>query len=129
VKGWARENPQGFRSRRDGARRDNRFKCARRVSDVRGSLVSAERVLLFIRPDYETDSRPTQFRDDVRLTLRDLQSIEEYAAFRTQKVQFLLDTDLRLSPGLGLHRIVVHPALSHFPLETLALTPGTPKIS
>jgi magnesium transporter len=39
---------------------------------------------------------PAQLRDDVRATLRDLQSLEEHATFQSQKVQFLLDTTLGL---------------------------------
>jgi magnesium transporter len=67
-----------------------------RVSNVRESLVSLERVLLFILPEYEIESTPAELRDDVRATLRDLQSLEEHASFQTQKVQFLLDTTLGL---------------------------------
>ncbi len=69
---------------------------AKGVSNVRESLVALERILLFILPDFETEGAPTQLRDDVRATLRDLQSLEEHATFQTQKVQFLLDTTLGL---------------------------------
>jgi len=67
-----------------------------RISNIRASLVSLERVLLAISPDYEFAGAPAELRDDVRATLRDLQSLEEHASFQTQKVQFLLDTTLGL---------------------------------
>ena len=69
---------------------------SKRISNIRESLVSLERVLLFILPDYQASDIPAQLRDDVRATLRDLQSLEEHATFQTQKVQFLLDTTLGL---------------------------------
>ncbi|MGO9772380.1 MAG: magnesium transporter CorA family protein [Roseiarcus sp.] len=69
---------------------------SKRISNIRESLVSLERVLLFLLPDYQASGIPTQLRDDVRATLRDLQSLEEHATFQTQKVQFLLDTTLGL---------------------------------
>ncbi len=69
---------------------------SKRISNIRGSLVSLERVLLFLLPDYQAPGVPAQLRDDVRATLRDLQSLEEHATFQTQKIQFLLDTTLGL---------------------------------
>jgi magnesium transporter len=69
---------------------------SRRISNVRKSLVSLERVLLFLQPDYKSSRVPVQLHDDVRATLRDLQSLEEHATFQSQKVQFLLDTTLGL---------------------------------
>ena len=69
---------------------------SKRISDIRESLVSLERVLLFLAPDYQSSRVPAQLRDDVRATLRDLQSLEEHATFQTQKVQFLLDTTMGL---------------------------------
>jgi magnesium transporter len=69
---------------------------SRRISNVRKSLVSLERVLLFLMPEYKSSRVPAQLRDDVRATLRDLQSLEEHATFQSQKVQFLLDTTLGL---------------------------------
>ena len=67
---------------------------SKRISNIRESLVSLERVLLFLAPDYQSSRIPAQLRDDVRATLRDLQSLEEHATFQTQKVQFLLDTTM-----------------------------------
>ena len=67
-----------------------------RISNIRESLVSLERVLLFLAPDYQSSRIPAQLRDDVRATIRDLQSLEEHATFQSQKVQFLLDTTMGL---------------------------------
>ena len=69
---------------------------SKRISNIRESLVSLERLLLFLLPDYQSSRIPAQLRDDVRATLRDLQSLEEHATFQTQKAQFLLDTTLGL---------------------------------
>ena len=69
---------------------------SKRISNIRESLVSLERVLLFLLPEYQSARIPVQLRDDVRATLRDLQSLEEHATFQSQKLQFLLDTTLGL---------------------------------
>ncbi len=69
---------------------------SQRISNIRESLVSLERVLLFLLPEYQSARIPVQLRDDVRATLRDLQSLEEHATFQSQKLQFLLDTTLGL---------------------------------
>ena len=39
---------------------------------------------------------PLELREEVRTTLRDLQSLEEHASFQSQKIQFLLDATLGL---------------------------------
>ncbi len=88
----------------DAGNHDQQFKEAlqalgeqsTRISNIRESLVSLERVLLFLAPDYQSSHIPSQLRDDVRATLRDLQSLEEHATFQSQKVQFLLDTTMGL---------------------------------
>ena len=69
---------------------------SKRISNIRESLVSLERVLLFLAPDYQSSRISPKLRDDVRATLRDLQSLEEHATFQTQKVHFLLDTTMGL---------------------------------
>jgi magnesium transporter len=66
------------------------------VSKQRESLVSIERVLLFLAVAYRTIRVPAELRDQVRTTLRDLQSLEEHATFLTSKIQFLLDATLGL---------------------------------
>lgn len=66
------------------------------LSKVRECLVSIERVLLFLTVAYRTARVPLSLREEVRTTLRDLQSLEEHATFLTQKIQFLLDATLGL---------------------------------
>jgi magnesium transporter len=66
------------------------------VSKIRESLVSVERVLLFLSVSYRTEKIPRELREEVKSTLRDLQSLEEHATFQSQKIQFLLDATLGL---------------------------------
>jgi magnesium transporter len=66
------------------------------VSKIRESLVSVERVLLFLSVSYRTARVPLELREEVKTTLRDLQSLEEHATFQSQKIQFLLDATLGL---------------------------------
>jgi magnesium transporter len=66
------------------------------ISKIRESLVSIERVLLFLSVSYRTARVPMELRESVRSTLRDLQSLEEHASFQSQKIQFLLDATLGL---------------------------------
>ena len=44
----------------------------------------------------QTGQAPRELREDVRSTLRDLQSLEEHATFLSSKIQFLLDATLGL---------------------------------
>ena len=66
------------------------------ISKGRESLVSIERVLLYLSASYRTARVPMELREQVRTTLRDLQSLEEHATFQSQKIQFLLDATLGL---------------------------------
>jgi magnesium transporter len=66
------------------------------VSKIRESLVSVERILLFLSVSYKTTKVPLELREEVKTTLRDLQSLEEHATFQSQKIQFLLDATLGL---------------------------------
>jgi magnesium transporter len=66
------------------------------ISKVRESLVSVERILLFLSVSYRTSKVPAELRAEVKSTLRDLQSLEEHATFQSQKIQFLLDATLGL---------------------------------
>jgi magnesium transporter len=66
------------------------------ISMSRESLVSIERVLLFISASYRSAKAPKELREQVRTTLRDLQSLEEHATFQSNKIQFLLDASLGL---------------------------------
>ena len=66
------------------------------VSKVRESLVSIERMLLFLSAGVHGDSRTAELRSRARTTFRDLQSLEEHASFISGKIQFLLDATLGL---------------------------------
>ena len=66
------------------------------ISKIRESLVSVERVLLFLSASYRAEHVAKELREEVRSTLRDLQSLEEHATFQAQKIQFLLDATLGL---------------------------------
>jgi magnesium transporter len=72
-----------------------------KISNLRESLVSIERLLLFLAADANGDmAKPDKAQKAVRAAtktaLRDLQSLEEDASFKAQKVQFLLDATLGL---------------------------------
>lgn len=67
-----------------------------RISKVRESLVSIERMLLFLTANTAGAALPDDLRGEVRTTLRDLQSLEDHATFLSSKIQFLLDAVLGL---------------------------------
>jgi magnesium transporter len=65
-----------------------------KISNLRESLVSLERVLLFLASEGRADDRSKPLREAEKSALRDLQSLEQDASFKAQKVQFLLDATL-----------------------------------
>jgi magnesium transporter len=67
-----------------------------RISKVRESLVSIERMLLFLSANTAGARLGDELRAEVRTTLRDLQSLEDHATFLSSKIQFLLDAVLGL---------------------------------
>jgi len=67
-----------------------------RISKVRESLVSIERMLLFLTANTAGATLTDNLRSEVRTTLRDLQSLEDHATFLSSKIQFLLDAVLGL---------------------------------
>jgi magnesium transporter len=67
-----------------------------RVSKVRESLVSIERMLLFLSTRLGGGEALADLRADLKLTLRDVQSLEDHATFLNDKVQFMLDALLGL---------------------------------
>jgi magnesium transporter len=66
------------------------------ISKQRESLVSIERMLLFVTATYRAAKVDKELRDQMRTVLRDLQSLEEHATFQANKIQFLLDATLGL---------------------------------
>jgi len=67
-----------------------------KISNLRESLVSIERLLLFLLSEGRPADAPQPVREATKSALRDLQSLEEDASFKAQKVQFLLDATLGL---------------------------------
>ena len=64
------------------------------ISNLRESLLSIERLLLFLSAEGRSGNVPKPVREATKAALRDLQSLEEDANFKAQKVQFLLDATL-----------------------------------
>jgi magnesium transporter len=93
-----------FENEREGNRRAASFRAALRslgrkgdiISNVRESMVSVERLLLFLSASMPRPQRPRGYQAEWRTALRDVQSIEEHATFLSSKVQFLLDATLGL---------------------------------
>jgi magnesium transporter len=65
-----------------------------KISNLRESMVSVERLLLFLMAEGRPEIEPTSMREATTTALRDLQTMEQDASFKAQKVQFLLDSTL-----------------------------------
>jgi magnesium transporter len=93
-----------FDSKANAPRRTSTFKTVleslgRRgdiISNVRESMVSVERLLLFLSASMHRPQRASGFQAEWRTAIRDVQSIEEHATFLANKIQFLLDATLGL---------------------------------
>jgi magnesium transporter len=93
-----------FETDRQGTRRAASFRAALKslgrkgdvISNTRESMVSIERLLLFLSASMPRPQRAHGFQAEWRTALRDVQSIEEHATFLSSKVQFLLDATLGL---------------------------------
>jgi len=59
-----------------------------KISNLRESMVSVERLLLFLMSEGRPEHAPKPVREATKTALRDLQSLEEDASFKAQKVQF-----------------------------------------
>jgi len=57
-------------------------------------MVSVERLLLFLMSEGRPENAPKSMREATKTALRDLQTMEQDASFKSQKVQFLLDSTL-----------------------------------
>jgi magnesium transporter len=75
------------------------------ISNVRESMVSLERMLLYLSTNMIRPKRASGFQSEWRTAVRDVQSIEEHASFLTGKMQFVLDATLGLV-SLEQNRIV-----------------------
>ncbi len=65
-----------------------------KISNLRESLVELERLVLFLMSEGRSADAPKPVREATKSALRDLQSLEQDANFKAQKVQFLLDATL-----------------------------------
>ncbi|MXQ12952.1 magnesium transporter CorA family protein [Microvirga makkahensis] len=93
-----------FENEKKGTRRTASFRAALKsigrkadvISKVRESMVSVERLLLFLSATMPRPQKSRGYQAEWRTALRDVQSIEEHATFLSNKVQFLLDATLGL---------------------------------
>jgi len=93
-----------FENEKKGKRRTASFRAALKsigrkadvISKVRESMVSVERLLLFLSASMPRPQKTRGYQAEWRTALRDVQSIEEHATFLSSKVQFLLDATLGL---------------------------------
>lgn len=93
-----------FETDRQGVRRAAGFRGALRalgrkgdvISKVRESMVSVERLLIFLSASTAKSRGEPGFQGEWRTAIRDVQSLEEHATFLSNKVQFLLDATLGL---------------------------------
>jgi magnesium transporter len=67
-----------------------------KVSNLRESMASLERLLLFLSAEGKPEDLSKPLKQSTHAALRDLQALEEDASFKAQKVQFLLDATLGL---------------------------------
>lgn len=93
-----------FENDRQGARRAASYRAALKsigrkgdiISNVRQSMASVERMLLFLSASVPRPQKTAGYQSEWRTALRDVQSIEEHATFLSNKIQFLLDATLGL---------------------------------
>ena len=90
------------------------------ISNVRESMMSVERVLLFLSANYTRPKKAqTGFSAEWRSAVRDVQAIEEHATFLSNKLQFMLDATL------GLVSIEQNKIIKLFSVVSVALMPPT----
>jgi magnesium transporter len=76
------------------------------ISNVRESMVSVERVLLFLSANFRRSKKSASaITPEWRSVIRDVQAIEEHATFISSKLQFMLDATLGLV-GLEQNKII-----------------------
>ncbi|WP_342359127.1 magnesium transporter CorA family protein [Terrarubrum flagellatum] len=89
------------------------------ISNVRESMVSVERVLLFLSAAMARPQKAAGFQAEWRTALRDVQSLEEHATFLSSKIQFLLDATL------GLVSLEQNDIIKLFSVMAVVLMPPT----
>jgi magnesium transporter len=66
------------------------------ISNVRESMVSLERIFIFLQANFARPAKRSGFDAEWRTAIRDVQSIESHAEFLSNKVQFILNATLGL---------------------------------
>lgn len=89
------------------------------ISNVRESMVSVERVLLFLSANYQRPQKTAGFAAEWRTALRDVQAIEEHATFLSSKLQFNMDATL------GLVSIEQNKIIKLFSVVSVVMMPPT----
>jgi magnesium transporter len=91
------------------------------ISNVRESMVSVERVLLYLSAIYQNrpQKRGAAFSAEWRTAVRDVQAIEEHATFLSSKLQFNLDATL------GLVSIEQNKIIKLFSVVSVVMMPPT----
>ena len=85
----------------------------------RESMVSVERVLLFLSANYQRPQKTAGFAAEWRTALRDVQAIEEHATFLSSKLQFNMDATL------GLVSIEQNKIIKLFSVVSVVMMPPT----
>ncbi|MGL5115842.1 MAG: magnesium transporter CorA family protein [Beijerinckiaceae bacterium] len=89
------------------------------ISNVRESMVSLERMLLFLSANMQRPQRTSGFQSEWRTAVRDVQSIEEHANFLNSKIQFILEATL------GLVSIEQNKIIKLFSVMSVVMMPPT----
>jgi magnesium transporter len=96
------------------------------ISNVRESMVSIERVLLFLSANYQRPQKTAGFAAEWRTALRDVQAIEEHATFLSSKLQFNMDATLGLvTIEQNLMNIEQNKIIKLFSVVSVVLMPPT----
>ncbi len=89
------------------------------ISNVRESMASLERMLLYLSTNLQRPQRTHGFQAEWRTAVRDVQSIEEHASFLNNKIQFILDATL------GLVSIEQNKIIKLFSVMSVVMMPPT----
>ena len=89
------------------------------ISNVRESMASLERMLLYLSTNLQRPQRAHGFQAEWRTAVRDVQSIEEHAGFLNNKIQFILDATL------GLVSIEQNKIIKLFSVMSVVMMPPT----
>jgi magnesium transporter len=89
------------------------------ISNARESMVSLERMLLYLSANMQRPQRASGFQAEWRTAVRDVQSIEEHANFLNSKISFILDATL------GLVSIEQNKIIKLFSVMSVVMMPPT----